>query len=153
MADVFISHSTANLDIANWVKDHLEREGISVFLAPLSLQPGQHWSTEILQALNNSSWVIFLASRAACDSQFVQQELGGALITGKKIIPVVWDMSPSDLPGWTRNFQALNLAGKTPAQTEADVSSIASRIKANKATGLLIVGLLIAGLMALGKAG
>jgi hypothetical protein len=36
-----------------------------VFLAPVSLVPGQRWPQEILNALEPSTWVLFLASRTA----------------------------------------------------------------------------------------
>ncbi|EQD76625.1 TIR protein, partial [mine drainage metagenome] len=53
-------------------------EGLSVFLAPLSLSPGQQWPDAILKSLEASPWVLFLASRAACSSSWVQQEVGVA---------------------------------------------------------------------------
>src|SRR5438105_14721842 len=115
MADVFISHSSADIQLAAFVKQHLELQGISVFLAPLSMQPGQHWPSEIMQALNSATWVIFLASRAACASHWVQQELGAAMAGRKKLVPIVWDIEPSQLPGWTAQVQALNLRGASTA--------------------------------------
>src|SRR5258708_13437605 len=107
--DVFISYSTKDEGAARFLHQHLTNEGMSVFLASASLQPGQLWSPEVLNALRTSSWVLFLASRAACSSAWVQQELGAALITQKKLVPIVWDMPPSDLPGWVRGYQPLHL--------------------------------------------
>ena len=150
MPDVFISYSTADERIASFLRQHLSNEGIEVFLASASLQPGQQWPQEILAALRGSSWVLFLASRRACSSPWVQQELGAALITQKKLIPIVWDMSPSELPGWVQHHQALNLAGAPIEQVKAQMTSIANRIKSDKAQGLLVAGLLVAALFALG---
>lgn len=153
MPDVFISHSSADDGFARFLHRHLTGEGLSVFLAPVSLAPGQRWPQEILNALNGSSWVLFLASRAACASPWVQQELGAALVTQKKLVPIVWDMPPSQLPGWVSHFQALNLAGASSAEVQAQISGIAERIKSDKARGLLIAGLLLAGLFVFGSKG
>jgi len=70
-----------------------------VFIASVSLKPGDDWGKEIRRNLLKSRCVIFLASMRACESSFVQQELGMALGASKKVIPIVWDIAPSDLPG------------------------------------------------------
>src|SRR5258708_26993541 len=107
MPDVFISHSSVDGEFANFLHRHLTGEGLTVFLASVSLAPGQRWPQEILNALNASNWVLFLASRTACASPWVQQELGAALMSQKKLVPIVWDMPPSQLPGWVGHIQAL----------------------------------------------
>jgi TIR domain-containing protein len=149
MADVFISHSSADRRLADFLYRHLTSEGLSVFLAPVSLRPSQQWPQEILKALETSSWVLFLASRSACASPWVQQELGAALARQKKLVPIVWDLPVSALPGWTGHIQAVDLAGASPEQVQARITAIAARIKADKTKGLLIGGLLLAGLLAI----
>lgn len=150
MPDVFISYSSADERFARFLDRHLAGEGLEVFLASTSLIPGQQWAPSILEALRHSDWIVFLASRAACESAWVQQELGAALITEKKVVPIVWDMPPSRLPGWISNFQALDLAGASPEHVRARIGAIAERMKADKARGQLIAALLIAGLVFLG---
>src|ERR1700680_1009066 len=153
MPDVFISHSSADRQFAEFLHRHLTSEGLSVFLAPISLLPGQRWPQEILNALAASTWVLFLASRAACASPWVQQELGAAIAKQKKLVPIVWDMPPSALPGWAGHIPAVNLAGASADQIQAQITAIAEQIKADKAKGLLIGGLLLAGLFALAAKG
>jgi len=151
MPDVFISYSSKDEDLAKFVKKHLTNEGLSVFLASTSLKPGDHWSKKIMENLRLSNWVILLASRAACQSQFVQQELGGAIYGNKKIIPVVWDMSLSELPGWTRDYQAINLEGTTMESLSQKMADIAKDIKAEKNKGLLILGAIFLALLVFRK--
>lgn len=151
MSDIFISYSTADENLAQFLAHHLRNEGMQVFLASASLQPGQSWPQEILSALRGSSWVLFLASRSACASPWVQQELGAALITQKRLVPIVWDMSPSNLPGWVQHHQALNLAGSSMGQVKAQMSAIADRIKSDKAQGLLVAGLAVAAVFLFSK--
>lgn len=147
MLDVFISYSTKDENIAQFMHKHLMAEGIRTFLASVSIQPGTQWSPEILDNLRASNWVFFLASRNACQSPYVQQELGGALLTNKKIVPIVWDMPPSELPGWIKDFQALNLSGVTIDQAREKVSGIAEKIKSDKFVGGLAVATLIGALV------
>ncbi len=149
--DVFISYSTKDEGAARFLHQHLTNEGMSVFLASASLQPGQRWSQEVLNALRTSSWVLFLASRAACSSAWVQQELGAALITQKKLVPIVWDMPPSELPGWIQGYQALDLGHASVEEIKIQMTAIAQRIKADKAKGLVIAGLILAAIFALGS--
>lgn len=151
MADVFISHSSADRQFAEVLHRHMTSEGLSVVLAPLSLSPGQRWSETILKSLEASSWVLFLASRASCSSPWVQQELGAALSKQKRLVPIVWDMPVSELPGWTGQIQAIDLAGASAEKIKAQVIAIAEQVKADKAKGFVIVGLLIAGLFIIGK--
>jgi TIR domain len=150
MSDAFISYCAADEQLARFMHRHLIQEGLTAFLAPVSLAPGQRWPSATITALKASNWVLFLASRAACASPWVQQEIGLALATNKKLIPIVWDMPPSQLPGWAGQFQALNLAGATSSQVNERMSAICEQIKSDKVQGLLIAGLLIAGLIALG---
>jgi hypothetical protein len=133
--------------LAKFVASHLESEGISVFLATLSLKPGDSWSKKIFKNLQASDWVLFLASRAACRSANVQQELGIALAGQKNIIPVLWDMDVSELPGWIREKQALIFNGISIDDARRKMSEIARRIKKDKALGWLIVGVLAAGIV------
>ena len=109
MAEVFVSYSFKDVEIAKFLCKHLEKEGLNVFRAPISVDPGERWDEKILKNLKNSTWILFLASKEACASPIVQQEIGVALGTEKNIIPVVWDMDPSELPGLVKNIQALDL--------------------------------------------
>lgn len=138
MPDCFISYSSQDERIARFVNSELHRLGVSSFMASASLQPGQHWSSEIINNLRTSNWVILLASRAAVNSAFVNQEIGGALINSKVLIPIVWDINPSELPGWARNVQAIDLRDSTIPGLQNQVAAIAGRINQEKTKSLLI---------------
>ena len=150
MADVFISYSSPDEPLARFVYQHLQADGVTVFLAPVSLHPGEHWSPTVLASLRSSDWVVFLASRGACASPYVQQELGIAIGSNKKIVPVIWEIQPSELPGWASNYQSLDLRNKSIDQVRADITAIAARIKSNKLIGLAVVGGIIAALLKFG---
>ena len=145
MPDVFISYSNQDEAFANFLYKHLTQEGLDVFLASVSIEPGQTWTDQIFENLKRAPWVLFLASKAASSSQYVQQELGAAFAQRKKVVPIIWDMEPSELPGWSDRLQALNLAGASFEQVRHQIGKIADRIKADKRGGYIIGGLLVAG--------
>jgi hypothetical protein len=129
MYDCFISYTNHDSNLAIWIKSYLEIQGISVFMASISLDPGQHWPLATQKALRQSTWVIFLASRAACNSPYVQQEIGGAIFGGKTLIPVVWDMPPSSLPGWAQHYHAVDIRGLNPKVVTQQTQRIANFIQ------------------------
>ncbi len=151
--DCFIAYSSTDERFAHYVASYLQWQGLNPFMARFSLQPGQKWSPEIRQALQQSPWVIFLASRAACSSPYVQQEIGGAIFgNNKKLVPVIWDISPEELPGWAKEYQVLDLRGLRPAAVPSAVQSIAQAIQAdkrNKRIAFFILAALLTGLVLL----
>jgi hypothetical protein len=52
MPDVFISHSIKDRATAQQVQQYFAANGAVAFLAPFSIEPGQKWSTEILEHLH-----------------------------------------------------------------------------------------------------
>ena len=151
MADVFISHAAADLPLAEFLHRHLSQEGLSVYLASVSMPPGERWMPNIMDNLRNSTWVLCLASRSACSSPWVMQEMGDAIAGNKKLIPIIWDQEPEALPGWMKQYQAVNIAGQVQEEAKTAISKIADAIKTEKQKGLVILGLLVAGLFAFGK--
>ncbi len=147
MPDCFISYSSKDQELADFIYSELSKQGLTVFMASVSLKPGENWTDSIRNNLKYSSWVILLASRSACQSAYVLQESGMAMITDKKIIPIVWDISPAELPGWIDRNHALDLKNATIEGIQARISNIANRIRQDKAKGALIAGAVIFGLI------
>lgn len=147
MPDVFISYSVKDERLAQFVRSHLVAHQLEVFLASISLIPGEKWTPQILSSLKMSDWVFFIASKSALESKYVQHELGAALAMEKKIVPIMWDVSPSDLPAWISQYQGLNLRGATIESITNHVTSLAARVKADKRTGQIVAGAFFFGLL------
>jgi|GEM_PF-1199185 len=107
MADCFISYGRTDMGFATRLQQILRASGLDAFLAQTSIRPGEDWSDEVREALRSSPLVVFVASKTSCQSPFVQQELGGALFSGKQVLPILLDVRPETLPGWARDRQAL----------------------------------------------
>ncbi|MEW6667630.1 MAG: toll/interleukin-1 receptor domain-containing protein [Thermodesulfobacteriota bacterium] len=153
MPDCFISYSHEDEELAKKISETIRGQGLEPFMASMSLRPGQEWSQTIRRNLRNSKWVFVLASPAACQSPFVQQEVGGAIFGEKRIVPVIWNMPPSHLPGWLSRYQALDVRGATLDVLQEKVIRIADEIRAKKAQGLLLLGCLLLALAVFGGKG
>lgn len=147
MPDVFISYSVKDEQLAQFVRSHLLKHELDVFLASVSLNAGEHWTPQIVYALRNSEWVFLLASKNALESPNVQQEVGGAVFGKKKLVPIMWDVEPKDLPRWIADYQGLILGGATMENINLQVSQLAAKVKANKVQGQLVAGAVFAGLL------
>lgn len=147
MPDVFISYSAKDENLAQFVLSHLVAQDLNVFLASISLNTGEHWTPQIIEALRTSEWVFLLASKNALASPNVQQEVGGAIFGKKRLVPIMWDVQPSDLPRWVSDYQGLILTGTTMENINLQVSQLAANVKANKVQGQLVAGAVFAGLL------
>lgn len=147
MSDVFISYSVKDEKLARFIREHLLQKELNVFLASISLNAGEHWTPQIFEALKNSNWVFLLASKNAMESPNVQQEMGAAISHGKKVVPIMWDIQPNELPRWIADFQGLVLSGSSLENINIQISQLAEKIKADKVKGQLVAGVVFAGLL------
>ena len=147
MADVFISYSVKDENLAHFVRQHLLAHGLNVFLASVSLNSGERWTPQIIEALRASEWVFLLASRNALASANVQHEVGGAIFGKKKLVPIMWDVAPAELPRWVADYQGLVLKGATLDDINRQVGALAAHVKASKTKGQLVAGAVFAGLL------
>jgi hypothetical protein len=137
----FISYSDQDEPIAEFIYNEICRLNFSAYKAKVSLQPNEKWSHRTLRKLKNSEWVIFLASKRACSSTIENQEVRDALLASKNLVPIVWDMDPSELPGSAKEVQALDLRRSTMQELQNQVVDIAGRIKQGKLDGLRILSI------------
>lgn len=147
MPDVFISYSVKDEDLAQFVRSHLVAQGLEVFLASISLTLGERWTPKIIESLRASEWVFLLASKNALASPNVQLEVGGAIFGKKKLVPIIWDAQPSELPRWVSDFQGLILTGATLENINLQVAQLAANVKESKVKGQLVAGAVFAGLL------
>ena len=113
---VFISHASADQDLARRVADVLKASGFQVWDESQVL-PGDNWGEKLGQALEGSDAMVVLLTRHAVQSPNVSFEIGYAL--GKKdykgrVVPVIAappDQLPKDKIPWVLSrFPTVNLA-------------------------------------------
>lgn len=85
--DVFISYSSKDKAIANFLCEKIEEQGLKCWIAPRNEMAGISYARQILQAISNSTVVLVCFSQNANVSEHVESEIDNAFNTGKVIIP------------------------------------------------------------------
>ena len=87
MADVFISHSSKDKEIAEKMCEALEAKGLKCWMAPRDIMPGSEWAVAISDAIATIKVMVVIYSANSAASTQVPKELGLADKRGKFIIP------------------------------------------------------------------
>ena len=97
MKSVFISHSSKDIAHANAVVDALEREGISVWIAPRDIPAGSNYGATITKGIRECAVLVLIFSKESNESHAVFREVQMAFEKKKIIIPLrIEDVPISD---------------------------------------------------------
>lgn len=86
---VFISHSTADMDIVYELHTWLWREGLEAYVAEWRPEPGFSVADKVALEIDNCDCLIALLTLDGHRSEFVHQEIGYALRAAKFVVPIV----------------------------------------------------------------
>lgn len=87
MKEIFISYSTVDALNAETVRNVLENNGLSCWMAPRDIPGGSNYTKEIPIAIRNCKVFVLILSKNAQNSQWVLKELDSAVNCGKVILP------------------------------------------------------------------
>ena len=110
--DAFISHSSANRDIANGVAKELDRAGLKFWLDDSDNVAGSLLRNQLHTALESARVFLLVWSKPAAASRWVLSEILTAFHLDRRIIPYVLD-DAAPLPPFLENSTYLQ-ASKTP---------------------------------------
>jgi len=85
--DVFISHSSTDKKMADTICAFLESKGVSCWIAPRNILPGEEWGDSILRGIHACRIMVLIFSKAANDSGPVRSEVDRAVNARKVLIP------------------------------------------------------------------
>ena len=85
--EIFISYRSTESAHAYFMKDFLETNGFSVWMAPESIPVGSDYATEIPIAIKNCTAVVLVLSKKAQRSKWVRKEINSAFDLGKAVMP------------------------------------------------------------------
>src|SRR3954469_5473040 len=88
MSHVFISHGSEDRDEAIALSDFIEARGIRTWIAPRDVRPGQDYSEQLQQAIEQCGAFVVLVTDKANSSPYVRAETEMAFSTGKPIFPI-----------------------------------------------------------------
>lgn len=87
MKEVFISYKSDEIGEALWVKERLEQNGLSCWMAPGDIPGGSSYAVEIPQAIRNAKVFVLVLSENTQNSQWVPKEIDMAINFKRKIMP------------------------------------------------------------------
>src|ERR671910_9907 len=92
MASVFVSHSSRDRAVTEWVLEKLRAAGFTSLFVDFDpeqgIPAGRNWERELYAKLRKSDAVIFLASEASVASSWCLLEVGLARSLGRPVFPV-----------------------------------------------------------------
>lgn len=95
MADIFISYSSSDEQIANRICENFEQAGISCWIAPRDIQAGKEYGGEIIRGIETSKVFFLCLSKTANESQHVLREVERAV--NRKIPILVYQQEETQL--------------------------------------------------------
>lgn len=106
----FLSYSRVNKDFAVRLARELKSEGFNVWLDQLDIPAGARWDREVERALKESEIFMIILTSASVESENVLDEIGYAIDTGKRLLPVL--LEKCDVPFRLRRFQYVDFTNK-----------------------------------------
>ena len=89
--EVFISHSSADAELANSVCQAVESRGYKCWIAPRDVPKGIRYEASIIKAIKWCPVLLVVCTTNVNDSEYVVDEISAARKRNKKIIPLLFD--------------------------------------------------------------
>ena len=96
MAHIFVSHATADKELANTISEKLKAFGVRTWLSFRDIPKGANWDRSIQQAIEDASAVVIVCTPASTSSDYVRAEIEFALDRDKQVVPLIFGQA--DLP-------------------------------------------------------
>jgi hypothetical protein len=104
--DIFLSYADGDSRLADELKTEFEIRGLRWFMAKKDIEVASEWEISIREALISCTWVLLLLTPRSIDRPWVLLESGAAWGLGKRLVPVLVQVSISNLIDPIRKYQA-----------------------------------------------
>jgi TIR domain len=125
--DVFVSYASQDSELANAVVQALEQNGLSCWIAPRDVVPGDLYADGIIRAITGAKVFVLVLSRNAIASNHVGKEVERASSKRRPIVALRTDTTPltSALEYFLSESQWIELqAGRTEAALPKIVDAV-----------------------------
>lgn len=120
---LFISHASSAKDKAVRLRQCLTPYAIAAFVAHEDIHPTKEWEQELLRGLHTMDALLAMHTPGFAASSWTQQEIGGAVIRGVKIISFKMGEDPT---GFLARRQALLRNSRTAEAIAAEIDKLLS---------------------------
>ena len=126
--DVFISHSTADKQVADAVTAAMESKNLRCWIAPRDIPAGASWGSAIIEGIEDSRAMLLVFSQHANRSDQVLREVERAVAKRKPIVPLRIDREPmrKDFEYFLASCQCLDA---TDGALEDHLSTLTRRVR------------------------
>jgi len=107
----FLSYSRQNKDFALKLAKELKSSGFPVWIDQLDIPTGARWDDELEKALKDCEIFMVILTPASSASDNVKDEIGYAIDTNKRILPIL--LENADVPLRLRRFQYVDFSNKS----------------------------------------
>jgi len=116
--DVFISYSRKDKKVVDMFVSRLAKEGFSVWIDKDGIESGDAFKHVIVNAIEQSTVVVFFSSAASNASMWTSKEIGVAIYENKPIIPVRLDDAKynSEIKFDLINLDYIDVKGGKPSE-------------------------------------
>ena len=135
---IFLSHSTADKEIASLLKGKLSDFKIDVFLAHDDIEGGIIWEEKLMTEIKNREIFMILLSKNYHMATYTDQELGIGIAYTKKIIPLSIDGTKPY--GFINKIQSERCSVEI---NEKDMEKLLKLITGNSNSGQMIIDQII----------
>jgi hypothetical protein len=131
VSDVFISHSSADAEIARAICAALEQADprIDCWIAPRNIRGGESWPEAVVTGIDGSRGIVVVLSRSSNGSLEVVREVERASKQGKGIIPFrIDDIEPAGALAYFLSLTQWINAARPPLQPRLDELAFAVQL-------------------------
>jgi len=134
MPDVFISYASPDIAVAEAVCGALEREGVSCWVAPRDVMPGEFYGDAIVRAIDAAKAIVLVLSQNAAASSHVLREVERASSKRHPVISLRIDLAPlpTGLEYFLNTSQWLDASGGEPGSALPTLVTAVCRVIANE---------------------
>lgn len=106
--DLFLSFGSPDRREAEELARRIRRRGLRLFFSDESILAGDDFRNQIRKAVRNSQEMVTLATPRSIDREWVRNEWSLAMAMEKRIVPVLHDLDPGQLPDILRDRQSIS---------------------------------------------
>ena len=129
---IFLSHSSPDADLVKRIADNANGIGVDVYLYEHDVQPGMSIAEKIKQAIRDSDALVVLLTSNSQFSAYVQQEIGFAEASAKRIIPLVQPGIPEQSLAMLKGREYILFDFYNPMNALAALHSYLQQLKQDK---------------------
>jgi hypothetical protein len=105
--DLFLSFGTPDRRAAEDLARRIRVRGLRLFFSDESILAGDEFRTQIRKAVRNSQEMVTLATPRSIDRDWVRNEWALAMAMEKRIVPLLQELEPGQLPDILRDRQSI----------------------------------------------